>query len=340
MRGARSLVADVGLFGLSIAFAWALWYTVREELDSSGRLDVTIDFEPEQGLDVVPRSVKVGVEVEGPRRQIDALLSRPSVRVARRVSLAEMSANGDETPRTFGREELDLAEALGGGKLAVTSMSPPVVTVSLVRVEEQHRLVAPPEVEGAAELGLRVVVQSSTQAARVRGAAAALSRVAEVRTFIPRERLQAAARELRDRSVAALDVRLDVDPGQRDLFTLVQPTELTARIELSRVAAQELVVPLHLVADARRIDARPRRIRFAELNKADFVPGDPPKVRLTVSGAGGVLATLAPDKVHAFVLASDLPGDQSNGDVPVHVADLPPGVALQREPTVYVEEVR
>jgi hypothetical protein len=40
------------------------------------------------------------------------------------------------------------------------------------------------------------------------------------------------------------------------------------------------------------------------------------------------------------VLAADLPPDRRNGDVPVHVADLPAGVALAQECSVYVEETR
>ena len=40
MRLLRALIADVGLWGLAIVFAWAIWYTVREDLLESQALVV------------------------------------------------------------------------------------------------------------------------------------------------------------------------------------------------------------------------------------------------------------------------------------------------------------
>ena len=340
MRFLRALVADLGLLGLAAVFGWAIWYTVREDLNESQRREVEVVIQADSGLDVTPRTQIVNIVVQGPRRAVDALRAMQSPKIVRRLTPADLPPGSDETRRDFGKDDFDFAASLGGSPLNVIEMDPAVVSVKVFRVEVQEKTVAPPEFQGAADLGLRHVLQGYTNTAKVRGAVSLLSTFREIRTFVSREQLQGFAESLKDSPKTLARLVLDIDPSQRELFTLVEPLQLSARVELSRVAEQEFVLPIEIYSES-SLGARPaRRLQFAELNKPHLVPGDPPRVRLLVTGVPSALAALATSKVHAFVLSGDLPQEQRNGDVPVHVADLPPGVALSQEYRVYVEEAR
>jgi hypothetical protein len=280
------------------------------------------------------------IVVRGSRGAVDAFLALHSPRIVRHITSADLPAGVDETRRDFGKDDFDPGETLGAAGLTVVDMEPPVVGVRLQRVEVQEKTVAPPEFPAAADVSLRHVLQSYTNTAKVVGAVSVLSTFREIRTYVSKEQLQAFAESLRDAPKSTARLVLEIDPSQRDLFKLVEPTELTARVELSRVAEQELVLPIRVLDEADRTGARARRVQFAELNKPCFVRGDPPRVKLQVTGVPSALAALAQSRPRAFVFAGDLPVDQRNGDVPVHVSDLPAGVALAQECSVYVEETR
>lgn len=340
MRLARAIFTDVGLLGLAVVFGWTIWYTVREDLIETQRTAVQVVIEAEPGLEVTPRSQVVHVEVQGARRAIDALRGTQTPKVVRHLTLADLPPDTDETRRDFGKDDFDFKQTLGSGAMAVLEMEPPVISVRVYRVAVTKKTVAPPEFQGAADLGLRHVLQGYTNEATVRGTVSALGTFREIRTIVSREQLQGFADSLRDSPKTLARLVLEVHPSQRDLFTLVEPQELSARVELSRVAEQEIVVPVRLFADASE-KARPaRRLQFAELNKPHFVAGDPPRVRVLVTGVPSALAALSASKVHAYVLESDLPAEQRNGEVPLHIADMPPGIALTQDYGVYVEEAR
>ena len=327
--------------GLAVVFAWAIWYTVREDLNETWKRPVEVVFQTDADLDVTPRTQTVTILFQGPRRAIDALRAMQAPRIVRRLTPADLPADTAETRRDFAKDDFDFADSLGGNALSVVDMDPPLVTVKLYRVETRKKAtVAPPEFPGAADLGLKYALQGWTDKATIRGRASDFGNFREIRTVISKEQLQAFAESLKDSPKTVASLVLEIDPSQRDLFTLIDPKQLVARVELSRVAEQEFVLPIQIY-DAAQKGARPaRRLQFAELNKPHFVPGDPPRVKLQVTGVPSALAALTASKVHAFVLGADLADDQRNGDVPVHVADLPPGVALSQDYSVYVEETR
>jgi hypothetical protein len=340
VRLARAILSDVGLVGLAVVFGWTIWFSVREDLNETQRTAVQVIIESEPGLEVTPRTQTVHIEFQGARRAIDALRATQTPRIVRRLTLSDLPADANETRRDFGKDDFDFKQSLGVGALAVLDMDPPVISVKVFRVVKLEMSVAPPEFQGAAELGLKHVLQGYTNKAFVQGRVSVLSTFREIRTFVSREQLQGFAESLRDSPKTLARLVLEVHPSQKELFTLVEPSELSARVELSRVAEQEIVVPVRLFADA-GTKARPiRRLQFAELNKPHFVAGDPPKVRVLVTGVPSALSALAASKVHAYVLESDLPGDQRNGEVPLHIADMPPGIALTQDYGVYVEESR
>jgi hypothetical protein len=337
MRLLRTLFGDLGLVALAAVFGWALWYTVREELNEVVRREVTVVIEADGGLDVSPRTLKVRLDVQGPRRAVDAFRTASEPRLVRRVPIEELPPGTDEARRDFTKDDLSFSDPRGPSALTIVEMDPPVLSVRVFRVETQEKTVAPPEFQGLADLSLRHSLQSYTNKARVRGAVSVLSTFREIRTFVSKQQLMGFAESLRDNPKSTAHVVLEIDPSQRDLFTVVEPLELWARVELSRVAEMELLVPVRIYQEPAPRAGASRRLQFAEINKPHFVPGDPPKVRLLVTGVPSALAALTGARVRAFVLESELPEDQKNGDVPVHVADLPAGVALQQEYTVYVE---
>jgi hypothetical protein len=336
----RALFADFGLLTLAVVFGWALWYWVREELTESQRREVQVVVEAPSGVRASPDLSTVVIEVRGSRGVVDGFRAMHSPRIVRRITTADLPAGVDETRRDFGKDDFDFGEMLGHSGLMVVEMEPTFVGVRLSRVEVQEKTVAPPEFQGAADLSLRHVLQSYTNTAKVRGAVRDLSTFREIKTFVSKATLQGYAESLRDTPKTTANLDLEVDPSQRDLFTLVEPKQLSARVELSRVAEQEVVLPISVLDQVDRTGGRTRRVQFAELNKPCFVRGNPPKVKLQFTGVPSALAALAQSKPRAFVLAGDLPVDQRNGDVMVHVADLPAGVALSQECSVYVEETR
>ena len=340
MKVLRTLFGDLGLIGLAVMFGWALWYVVRGELNETQPREILVSVEADTGLAATPAVQKVLITVQGPRSAIEGFRSVSAPRLVRRLSLADLPAGADETRRDFSKEDLDFAAFLGNSALSVVEMEPQVISVQVFRMEVQEKTVAPPEFPGAADLSLRHVLLGYTNRAKVRGAVSVLSTFREIRSFVGREQLQGFAESLRDNPKSTVRMVLEIDPSQRDLFTLVEPKELSARVELSRVAEQELVLPLQILVDSARASKAARRLQFAELNKPAFLAGSPPRVRLMVTGVPSALASLNPARVRAFVLESDLAEDQRNGDVPVHVADLPPGVALTQEYRLDVEEAR
>ncbi len=340
MRLARAMFSDAGLFALAVVFGWTIWFTVREDLNETQRTAVQIVIEAEEGLEVSPRTQTVHIEFQGARRAIDALRATQTPRIVRRLTLTDLPSDANETRRDFGKDDFDFKQSLGAGALAVLDMEPAVISVKVFRVAVTKKAVAPPEFQGAADLGLRHVLQGYTNEAKVRGTVSSLDTFREIRTFVSREQLQGFADSLRDSPKTLARLVLEIHPSQKDLFTLVDPSELSARVELSRVAEQEIFVPVRLFAEAGTTTRAVRRLQFAELNKPHFVAGDPPKVRVLVTGVPSALSALAASKVHAYVLESDLPADQRNGEVPLHIADMPPGIALTQEYGVYVEEAR
>ena len=342
MKLVRALFADLGLLTLAVVFGWAIWYVVREELTESQRREVQVVVESGSDLlDVAATRNTVVIEVHGSRGAVDAFRAMHSPKIVRRVTTSDLPQGVDETRREFGKDDFDFGDMLGAA-LTVVEMEPSLVGVQLFRVAVQEKTVAPPEFQGAADLSLRHVLQSYTNTAKVRGKVSVLSTFREIRTLVAKEKLQGFAESLRDTPKTTARLDLEVDPSQRDLFTLVDPPRLSARVELSRVAEQELVLPILVLGETStaKAGAPARHVQFAELNKPCFVRGDPPKVKLQFTGVPSALAALATGKARAFVLATDLPADQRNGDVPVHVADLPAGVALAQECSVYVEETR
>lgn len=340
MKLVRAILSDFGLLGLAVVFGWTIWYTVREDLNETQRTAVQVVIEAESGLEVTPRTQTVHIEFQGARRAIDALRATQTPRIVRHLTLADLPPGADETRRDFGKDDFDFKQSLGAGALAVLDMDPPVISVKVFRVDVQEKTVAPPEFQGAADLGLKHVLQGYTNTAKVRGAVSVLSTFREIRTIVSRDQLQGFADSLRDSPKTLARLVLEVHPSQKDLFTLVEPQQLSARVELSRVAEQEILVPIRLFTDAGTKTRASRRLQFAELNKPHFVAGDPPKVRVLVTGVPSALSALATSKLHAYALESDLPADQRNGEVPVHVADMPPGIALTQDYGVYVEEAR
>jgi len=337
VRLLRARFSDLGLVPLALVFGWALWYMVREELTESQRREVQVVVDAPAGIEVVPERGTVVVEVRGSRGAVDAFRAMHAPRIVRRISSSDLPSGVDETRRDYGKDDFDFGDIVGGSSLTVVEMDPVLVGVRLLRVEVQEKTVAPPEFQGAADLSIRHSLQSYTNTARVRGAASKLATFREIRTFVSKEQLLAIAETLRDTPKSTTRLTLDIDPAQRDLFTLVSPPQLSARVELSRVAEQEVVLPIRVLDEP---GGGARRVQFAELNKPCFVRGDPPKVKISFTGVPSALATLTSGRVRAFVLASDLPADQRNGDVPVHLADLPVGVAPAQECSVYVEETR
>lgn len=340
MRLLRALVADVGLMGLAVVFAWAIWYTVREDLNESQKRPVEIVFQSDADVDVSPRTQTVTVLFQGPRRAVDALRAMQTPRIIRRLTRADLPADTDETHREFLREDFDFADALGGNALTVVDMDPPSVNVRLYKMEQRDTSVAPPEFVGATDLGLKSSHMVYTTSAKIRARSRDFASLRPIRTIISKEQLQALAEGMKEAPKTSATLTLEIDPSQRDLFTLIEPKRLVANVELSRVAEKEFVVPIEILEAAQKGRRPARSLQFAELNKPHFVPGDPPRVKLMVTGVPSALAALTPSKVRAFVLGTDLAEDQRNGDVPVHVADLPPGVALSQDYRVDVEESR
>ena len=334
------LFSDVGLFGIAVMFGWAIWYSVREDLNETQRREIQLVVEGEGDIDVTPRAQTISVTVQGTRRAVDALRSMASPRVVQRLTSADLPPGADETRHDFGKDDLEFAAAFGSDALTVIDMQPQTVSVKLFRVMVQTVSVHPPEFVGAAELGLKLDVKQYTNEATVRGPVSVLRNYREIRTVVERQQVAALAESLRDRPNIVSTVAIAIHPAQRDLFTLEKPTELFARVEVSRVAEQELMLPISIYDVAGQGKKPGRRLQFAEINKPHFLPGDPPRVRLALTGVPAALGSLSPTGLRAFVLADDLPEDRRNGDVPVHVADLPHGVALAKDYTVYVEEVR
>lgn len=334
------LFSDVGLIGLSLMFGWAIWYSVREDLNETQRREIQLLVDAEGDLDVTPRSQPISVTVQGTRRAVDAMRAMSSPRVVHRLTSADLPPGADETRRDFGKDDLDFASAFGSEALTVLEMQPPTVSVKLFRVMVQTVSVHPPEFAGAAELGLKIDVKEYSNEATVRGPMSVLRNYREIRTIVERQQLQTLADGLRDSPKTIARLPLSIHPSQRDLFTVEKPSELYARVELSRVAEQEITLPIAIYDTSSQGTKSARRLQFAEINKPHFHAGDPPRVRLAVTGIPAALGSLSAANLRAFVLADDLPLDRRNGDVPVHVADLPPGVALAKEYTVYVEEVR
>ena len=340
MKPHRVIFSDVGLFGLAVMFGWAIWYTVREDLNETQRRQIQLVVEADGDLDVTPRVQAINVTVQGTRRAVDALRSMVSPRVVHRLTAADLPPGADETRHDFGKDDLDFAEAFGSEALTVIDMQPPTASVKLFRVMVQTVSVHPPDFAGAVELGLKLDVKEYTNEATVRGPVSVLRNYREIRTIVERPYLASLAEGLRDTPKTVARLPLLIHPSQRDLFTLEKPTELFARVELSRVAEQEVTLPIAIYDAVGQGKRSGRRLQFAEINKSHFLPGATPRVRLAVTGVPAALASLPSVALRAFVLADDLPEDRRNGDVPVHVADLPPGVALAKDYTVYVEEAR
>jgi hypothetical protein len=340
VRTVRVLFSDIGLVGVSVMLGWAIWYSVREDLNETQRREIQLVVDAEGDLDVTPRSQPISVTVQGTRRAVDAMRAMSAPRVTHRLTSADLPPGADETRCDFGKDDLDFASAFGSEGLTVLEMQPPTVSVKLFRVMVQTVSVRPPEFAGAAELGLRVDVKEYSNEATVRGPKSVLRNYREILTIVERQQLATHAEGLRDSPKTFARLTLSIDPSQRDLFTVEKPSELYARVELSRVAEQEVMLPIAIYDTGPEGKKAARRLQFSEINKPHFLAGDPPRVRLAVTGIPAALGSISTAGLRAFVLADDLPQDRRNGDVPVHVADLPPGVALAMDYRVDVEEAR
>ena len=344
MKLVRVVFGDPGLKVLSLLLAWALWYIVREDLTETATREATVvvEVEGDGDLSARPNQRTVTIQASGPRRALEAFRGNLQPRVVARIRADALESDQYDRKISFSQQELELRDSLGNEDLTIQSMIPATVDVVVFRVEQTRKTVEPPDFLGIDELDVRVDLKRYTTEAVVRGAANALSTIPRIKTFVSKEQIRSYAAGLRDTLGSTVVFRLNIDPKQAPNIELIEPKELEAQVQLSRVEQHPLEVPLQLYGDVGPSTAggNARRLRFAEINKPHLLAGDPPRVQLVLIGPPAAVERLTPESIRAFVLTSDLPPDQTFGDIPVHIADLPPGVALDREYTVSVEEIR
>jgi hypothetical protein len=338
MNVLRALFANAGMKLLALLLAWGLWFVVREDLDEvrDAVLRVSVRPVPGSNIDAAVENDQVTVRVRGPRRDVDQLVD-----VARellvRVRPDDLNVDQLTAVRELGADDLLLPPPLPPDAVRIEEMSPETITVRLWRVERREVPVRTPEFPGLEDLNVSVERRSWPQKALVRGPADDLVKLPWLDSTVDREQLRRAVEAMGDSGRVSTSLPLLLTNAPTANFQVIEPRALEVRFDLVRSATLTVTVPLPLLDDA---GARPRRIRVAPGDRPGIVAGTPPQIALELRGPPKALATVTPESIRAFLLASELPADAKSGELRVHTSDLPAGVSLAREPlTVPVEVV-
>lgn len=337
----RATVANPGLKLLSLLLAWGLWYVVREGLEdvvpanlrvAADAADPSVDGAGVDGVGVDGEVLHpaVFVKLKGTQREIE-LVTRGDQPLAAPIAPSDLAADELAREKEFRAEDLVLP--LPGGRVRIVEMEPEVVRVRVRRIERREIALAPPAFPGAGEMRVQIQLRKSPDRVWVRAASEHLRSNLDLRTVVPRADLQRAVASMGDSAKVTATFQLQVDPAQAAIMQVLDPRELVCTAEIGRFDEEILTVPVAILSAPG--DGEGRRITVAEANHPWVFAGPPPQVKLVLRGSRAALDLALARPPRAFLLAAEVPSDGSarsaTADVPLHVADLPPGVSLDRE---------
>lgn len=339
MRLFRLLVAHPGLKLFSLVLAWGLWYAVREDLDETRTVTLRVEADPgsDAGVDGQVLTDSVEVRIKGSRREVELLANglRP---LRAPIASGDLAVDQYSGTKAFRASELRFPAPVAANAVRIVEMEPQKVDVRVRRIQQRDLPLAPPIFPPAEETRVRIETRKLPERVWVRAPAEHLRTLIDVKTVVDREQLLGLISRMDDSVRTTATVQLHIDASQADLLELIEPRTLEAVIELVRVDEQTIVVPL-VVLQPRGQDSVTMTV--AAQNKPWVFVGPEPAVNLTLRGSRENLAAVDSRRIRAFLLATDLPPEGNLADIPVHVADLPQGVALDRtDYTVTVEFAR
>lgn len=325
MTAGRLVTENWGLKLLALLLAWGIWFVLRGDLEErqDATVRVTLDLPP--GIDGEPLPASVAVRLHGHRRDLDAFLRGvPSMRV--RVETADLAVDQTSATRVVEPRELVPLEPFGAHAVRVAEFADRAgLRLRLWRVEARTIQLAQPLFPGIEDLPVRVERPSWPTQATVEGPVEELARILALRTTVDRDQLRQFAASAGDapRTSVTLPLTIADVPSDRLRVLSPVPAKFAVTADLVRAASRTIEVPLLVLAEGG--PARPLRLEAP--GRAWFLAGDPPRISLELRGSPRALESIVPEQVRAFVLASELAPGADAGDLRVHVADLPAGVA-------------
>jgi hypothetical protein len=340
MSPAPGRFAGFGVKALALLLAWGLWYAVREDLDETRDFELPIVVRPAPGssVDGEPIRARVAGRVKGPRRELDLLIpsGKPLAIVTQNEHLTAEQFSGT---RDFTTSELLLPEPIRPGTVRIVELDPDPVPVRLWRVERREVPLAPPEFPGADELGVQVERRRWPTKAVVRAPLEQLGSLLVLRTAVDREQLRRLVEAMGEAPRTTVTLPLTIVDTPTDRLAVVEPRSLEVTADLARNAEVDVTAELSIFSDANGTGPRLRIV--ADDAHPWVLPGDRPRIVLTLRGTPRALGLVTPKSFRAFVVASEFPPVAERGELRVHISDLPSGVLLAKENlTVPVETVR
>jgi hypothetical protein len=275
----------------------------------------------------------VEVRIRGARREVELLANglRPLMAP---IASADLAVDQYSGTKSFGASDLRFPAPVAPNAVRIVQMDPQKVDVRVRRMQQRDLPLAPPVFPPPEETRVRIETRKLPERVWVRAAAEHLRTLIDVKTVVDREQLLGLIARMDDSVRTTATVQLRIDASQADLLELIEPRTLEAVVELVRVDEQTIVVPLVVLQPRGEV---PVTMTVAQTNKPWVFVGPEPAVNLTLRGSRENLDAVDARRIRAFLLATDLPAEGNVADIPVHVADLPQGVALDR--TDYVVTV-
>ena len=350
---------NAGLKVLALGMAWAMWFMVSQSLSGDVTVVMNLEIQVDESGAVratatapEPPNPQVSITITGPARSV-ADFDRVAGREPAVIQVGQQHYPQDmEKTAVFRLEDLKIPDLADFPGLRATSMEPHEIRVNVERMEVRDIQVERPEIrDRSGSVDVRIVTWDTV--VKVRASAKDLpKRLAALRTSVdPRTLLQLAGSIGEEPSINE-EVPLTIDPTQADLFELVDRSEIKVRLELRQIDESEFVVPVRIFRGGFGPDTDDREVHFSPGNAVDVrlqgiydegVGGNPPSLRLTLAGSPAAIAAVDPALLIAFVLADEMPSDDTLAtlaNLPVHVAGLPVGVRLTQPITLSVERDR
>lgn len=356
MRLIGLLFDNAGLKLLALGMAWAMWFMVSQSLSGDKTLNVRLDIRVDDAgsvrasiTDPEPPIETVAINFAGPARVV-ADFSNVANRAKAIIRVGPQHYPQDmEKTAVFRLDDVEIPDLADFPGLRAIRMEPHEIRVNVERMEVRDIQVMRPEIrDRSGSVDVRIVTWDTV--VKVRASAKDLpKRLAALRTSVDPQTLLQLAGSIGEAPIITEEVPLTVAPEQAGLFELVDRTEIKVRLELRQIDESTFVVPVRIFRTDDGPNTDTREVRFSPGNAVDVrlqdiyeasVDGAPPTLRLVLAGSPAAIAAVDPAQLKAFVLADEMPVDDTLANLPVHVAGLPVGVRLKQPITLSVERDR
>ncbi len=343
---------NFGLKVLALVMAWAVWFMTRESLTEERVIWMNIEVVVIQGEDQVVASATnraVNITVTGTARAVADLEKLANPVAVLQVKAEHFPPSGQwETTETFKLRDLKLPDLFDSSELRAKTMDPRRIEVRIDRIEVRDFPVEAPPIPAMPGTDVRII--QTTPTATVRGTLKDLAALnSSIQTSINRDSLVSLMNAMGDDHTIEDRINLDIAPVQQGIFKLVElvePERLSAKVEISNVKTEKFTVPVYIhFTQPTTGDTGRRTLRFSPTNAientdlewVDGEGGDPPTMNLVLVGSPLSIKKVDRATLIAFVLADEMPADETVSRLPVHVIGLPVGVEPENDIFLHVQ---